>query len=225
MGIRIYRDSWKNLVVGILFVLVPLFVFSVPALGHLFTGEPMMLRNRDSWTTHVASKLEVTTLVVMPLLLSALGVLLMSIWKKGLIQTDKDSIRKYDSGGRVRFSAKWSELTRVSKNQDRNGAVLYAVYSDQRRMDFCTSKGQFNDLVAEIKQKAKHLDFTPWQYAHLFYLPYFRLIPFTEGPNRMRSTNPHSSASRYASAFTGSPRTAARMDRSSNSWPIFGTKW
>jgi len=159
---RTYRESRTLLFNGSVFLVVPILVFTGPALYHLFAAEPLLIQNRSNISAHVASTVELVAMAFMPLLVSALGLILIIQWWTTVIQTDERSIIKKVASRKTRFKANWSELTRVSKYANTKGGIFYTLHTDQSRMEFKVTKGPIEDLIKEIRLHATQVDFTPW---------------------------------------------------------------
>ena len=159
---RTYRESWTPLFTGSLFVVIPILCFTGPALYHLFAAEPFLIRNRSDIAPHFASTFELGAMISMPLVVSALGLMLIIQWWKTFIQTDERGIMKKVASRKTSFKANWAELTRVSKYENRKGSISYALHTDQSRMDFKVTKGPIEYLISEIRSRATRMDFSPW---------------------------------------------------------------
>ena len=160
---RTFRDSWSGLVVGLIFLIVPIAVFSIPALLHSLSGEPLILSDfRSSGPTHPAGKSELATMILGPLVVSAFGVLSILSWIKQSVQTYESGVRRIGVNGSLRFSASWFELKSVSKHTTPKGRVSFIVRSESSAMEFPASTIHLDELLSIIRLKAPQVDFSPW---------------------------------------------------------------
>jgi len=144
-------------------MIVPVAVFSIPALMHLTSGEPLIFSDfRGNIPTHAAGKGELIAMLLMPLELSALGVFTIFSWNKKCVQTDEAGIRRLGPNGQLRFTATWPEIKSVAKETTQAGKTNFIVRSDTGRMDFPGSTTHLKELLQFIRSKAPHDDFTPW---------------------------------------------------------------
>lgn len=160
---RRYRDGMTMAVVAWIFIVFPPAAGTVPALYHLLSGTPWMLSNGRHMTgTHPATPYEYKTSIFIPLIFSALGLLLFLYWKNDIIQTDEDGLREYGLMRNIKFQSPWRDLTIAYKREGSKGMLYYVVEARSGKIEIPSTERDLQNLLGEIKRRADHVDFSGW---------------------------------------------------------------
>lgn len=128
MGFQTIRPSVGILVLGLLFVFIPLCFFTGPAVYHLATGTPMMFSNGKYTTgSHVGTNSEMLTMALLPLIHVTVGVFAILFYKNAVLKVDKYGLAMHNLLGRVKCRFDWKSVDRVQQRRGQKGSTYFEV--------------------------------------------------------------------------------------------------
>ncbi len=112
---KVYRSKPIILLFGIIFLAVGLFLGGA-MVSQIVAKKPMMVASDDSGANgHVASSIETTAFLLLPIGALLVGGMLALSWKNCRVFTTDDEIRVTNLIGRDSFRSSWAGLTKIDR--------------------------------------------------------------------------------------------------------------